>query len=198
MKPHFQRIIDTIEPLEDSIYGPKYRCALTLKDGTELPCAILQSKNKIVELAKRRIKEEQTGKGIIGGHDPYGQIVSVFVAGGNRINDYDVVDATPSRFAPPLSLLRQIHGETTMAWTGWVFEMNDGRLFSYGSSFSMEFFQLAEGYSFNDVAKVHNHSFLTCAGELRTLKQGEMLPDDYDRENLLRERVYFTCAIEIS
>jgi len=198
MKPHFQRIIDTVEPLEDSIYGAKYRCALTLKDGTELPCAILQSKSKLVDLAKRRIKEEQSGKGCIGGADPYGQIVSVFVTGGNRINDYDVVDAAPSRFAPPLALLKQIHGETTMAWTGWVFEMNDGRMFPYGSSFSMEFFQLPDGYSFSDIAKVHNHSFLSAAGELRTLEQGGMPPDDYDRDNLFHERVYFTCAIEDS
>jgi hypothetical protein len=198
MKPHFQRIIDTVEPLEDSIYGPRYRCALTLKDGTELPCAILQSKSKIVDLAKRRIKEEQSGKGRIGGADPYGQIVSVFVTGGNRINDYEVVDAVPSRFAPPLALLRQIHGETTMAWTGWVFEMSDGRLFPYGSSFSMEFFQLPHGYGFEDVVKVHNHSFLSRTGDLRTLQQGGMPPDDYDRENLFRERVYFTCAIEDS
>jgi hypothetical protein len=198
MKSHFQRIIDTVEPLEDSIYGPKYRCALTLKDGTELPCAILQSKNKIVDLAKRRIKEEQSGKGRIGGPDPYGQIVSVFVASGNRINDYDVVDAAPSRFAPPLALLKQIHGETTMAWTGWVFEMSDGRMFPYGSSFSMEFFQLPDGYSFDDVAKVHNHSFLSTAGELRTMVQGGMPPDDYDRGSLFRERIYFTCPIEDS
>ena len=198
MKPHFQRILDTVEPLEDSIYGPKYRCALTLKDGTELPCAILQSKSKIVDLAKRRFKEEQSWKRKLGGADSYGQIVSVFVTGGNRINDYDVVDAAPSRFAPPLALLRQIHGETTMAWTGWVFEMSDGRLFPYGSSFSMEFFQLPDGYSFDDVSKVHNHSFLSTSGELRTLEQGGMPPDDYDRTNLLRERVYFTCAIEDS
>jgi hypothetical protein len=98
------------------------------------------------------------------------------VASGNRINDYDVVDAAPSRFAPPLALLKQIHGETTMAWTGWVFEMRDGRMFPYGSSFSMKFFQLPDGYSFDDVAKVHNHSFLSTAGELLTLGQGGMPP----------------------
>lgn len=198
MAPHFQRIFDTVEPLEDSIYGPKYRCALTLKDGTALPCAILQSKSKIVELAKRRIREEQSGKGKLGGPDPYGQIVSVFATGGSRINDYDVVDAAPSRFAPPLALLRQILGETTMGWTGWVFEMSDGKLFPYESSFSMEFFQIPDGYTFDDVAKVHNHSFLSSAGEIRKLKQGGMPPDNYNREELFREKVYFTCAIEIS
>lgn len=196
MKPHFQHIIDSVEPLEDSIYGPKYRCSLILRDGTQLPCAVLQSKDKIVDLAKRRIKEELGGKGRLGCADPYGQIVSVFVTGGNRINDYDVVAATPSRFAPPASLLRQIHGETTMAWTGWVFEMGDGRLFPYGSSFTMEFFQLPDGYSFDDVVKVHNHSYLSTDGELRTLEQGGMPPDDYDRGKLFRERVFFSCAIE--
>jgi hypothetical protein len=196
MNPDFQRIIETVEPIKDDIYGPRYRCSLTLKDGTFLPCAVLLSKSKLVDLAKCRIKEEMNGKGRIGGPDPYGQIVSVFVAGGNRINDYDVASADVSRFAPPLSLLRQIHGETTMAWTGWVFEMTDGAMFSYGSSFSMEFFQIPEGYSFSDVVRVHNHSYVGKDGGLVNLEEGGMLPDEYDRKALLRERIYFNCAIE--
>lgn len=192
----FQDIVSSIEPIPDSIYGPRYRCALTLKDGTHMPCAVLQSKTKLVELAKRRIKEEMSGNGRIGGLDPYGQILSVFVAGGNRVNDYDVASADPSRYAPSLALLRQIHGETTMAWTGWVFEMSDGKLFAYGSSFTMEFFDLPDGYSFGDVVKVHNHSFLSADGALRSLEQGAMFPADYSPKNLFRERIYFTCNID--
>jgi hypothetical protein len=195
MTSPFEEIISNVEPLPDPIYGPRYRCQLTLKDGTLLPCAVLQSKSKVVELAKRRIKEELSGKGRIGGPDPYGQILSVFVAGGNRVNDYAVTSAIQSRFAPPLALLRQIHGETTMAWTGWVFEMKDGSLFSYGSSFNMEFFDLPNGYTFEDVIKVHNHSFVL-DGTLRTLKEGSVLPANYDRANLLRERQFFTCYID--
>lgn len=196
MNPHFQRIIDTVEPLQDAIYGPRYRCALTLTDGTKLPCVVLQSKAKLVELAKRRIKEEMGGKGKLISPDPYGDIVATFVTGGNTINDFDVADAAPSPFAPPLSLLEQIHGETVMAWTGWVFEMSDGRLFPYGSGFTMEFFHLPYGYRFEDVVKVHNHSFLSPTGELRSIEQFGSLPDDYDQESLFRERVYFTCAID--
>jgi hypothetical protein len=196
MNKHFQHIIETVEPFEDSSYGSRYRCSLTLKDGTYLPCTVLQSKQKLVELAKRRIKEEMGREGHLGGDDPYGRIVSSFVTRGNRINDDDVISATPSPFAIPLALLHQIHGETTMAWTGWVFEMSDGNMFSYGSSFSMEFFQLPDGYSFSDVIKVHNHSYVGKNGELLPLQQGGFLPDDYKDIFLLRERVYFTCAIE--
>lgn len=196
MDNRFKDIISNVEPIPDSIYGPRYRCALTLKDGTLIPCAVLASKAKLVELAKRRIKEEMSGKGRIGGPDPYGQILSTFVAGGNRLNDYDVASAIPSRYALPLALLHQIHGETTMAWTGWVFEMRDGKMFAYGSSFTMEFFDLPDGYTFGDVVKVHNHSFLSADGALRSLEQGAMLPTDYSPKNLFRERVYFTCNID--
>ncbi len=196
MNKHFQHIIETVEPFEDSFYSPRYRCSLTLKDGTYLPCAVIQSKQRLVELAKRRIKEEMDGKGRLGGVDPYGQIVSSFVTRGNRINDYDVISATTSPFAIPLALLHQIHSETTMAWTGWVFEMSDGSTFSYGSSFSMEFFQLPEGYLFDDVTKVHNHSYVGKNGKLLPLQQGGFFPDDYKDVPLLRERIYFTCAIE--
>jgi hypothetical protein len=48
-----------------------------------------------------------------------------------------------------------------MGWTGWVFEMKDASLFSYGSSSRMEFFQLPDDHEFTDVAKVHNHSFVS-------------------------------------
>ena len=82
-----------------------------------------------------------------------------------------------------------------MAWTGWVFEMKDGRLFSYGSGFNMEFLDLPNGYTFEDVIKVHNHSFVL-DGALRTLEEGRVLPSDYDRVNLLRERQFFTCYID--
>jgi hypothetical protein len=150
-----------------------------------------------VELAKRRIKEEMSGKGHLLALYRYGEIVSSFVSSGNRVNDYDVASADLSHYAPPLSLLKQIHGETTMAWTGWVFEMADGKMFSYGSGFSMEFFQLPESYSFSDVFRVHNHSYIGRNGELIRLEEGGLLPDEYDRERVLRERIFFNCAIDI-
>src|SRR2546422_11105494 len=104
MDNRFRDIISNVEPIPDSIYGPRYRCALTLKDGTLIPCAVLQSKAKLIELAKRRIKEEMSGKGQTGGSDPYGQILSTFVAGGDRLNDYDVASSSPSPYRPPLAL----------------------------------------------------------------------------------------------
>ena len=67
--------------------------------------------------------------------DPYGEILKTFVAGGNRVNDYDVASTRPSKYAIPSALLNQIRGETTMGWTGWVFEMKDGALFQYGSGY---------------------------------------------------------------
>ncbi|MBX3293692.1 MAG: hypothetical protein KF881_12470 [Acidobacteria bacterium] len=189
-------ITRTVEPINDSIYGPRYRCSLTLKDGTFLPCAVIQSRQRLVDLAKRRFKEELSGRGHLGGPDPYDQIVTVFVAGGNRVNDYDVASSSHSKYAIPLSLLRQIHGETTMGWTGWVFRMRDGRQFSYGSSFNTEFFQLPDGYEFSDVADVINHSFVNATGDIVSLREGESLPNSYRVENLFRERAYFTCAVD--
>jgi|SRR5579883_1071133 len=193
-----RRIIETVEPLPDPIYGPRYRCSLTLRDGTFLPCAVLQSKERLVALAKRRIKEEDTGKGALAGPDPYGQIVSVFVAQGERVSEYNVARAEPSRFAIPLSILNQIRGETTMGWTGWVFRMRNGALFSYGSSFSMEFFQLPEGYEFSDVAEVLNHSFVDDSGAVVPLTPHPAagFPSSYSTNTVFRERVYFRCAVD--
>src|SRR5262249_436290 len=134
-----KNITSAVEPIYDSIYGPRYRCSLTLKDGTFLPCAVIQSRRRLVDFAKRRIKEEMQGQGRIGGEDPYGQIISALFGSRNRINDYEVLSSAESIYAIPLPLRSLIKGETVMGWTCWVFRMTDGRLFSYGSSFSMEF-----------------------------------------------------------
>jgi hypothetical protein len=191
-----KNITSAVEPIYDSTYGPRYRCSLTLKDGTFLPSAVIQSRQRLVDLAKRRIKEEMQGQGRIGGEDPYGQIISTFVAKGNRINDYEVLSAAESIYAIPLPLQSLIEGETVKGWTCWVFRMTDGRLFSYGSSFSMEFFQLPDGYEFSDVEEVINHSYIDPNGILKSVDSGHFLSDDYNPGPMLRERVFFTCAVD--
>ena len=90
----FEKIRSSVEPIDDPFWGPRYPCSLVLKDDAVLPCAFLQSKQRLVALAKRRIEEEMTGKGVLGGADPFGQIVSSFVANGNRVNDYDIRSAS--------------------------------------------------------------------------------------------------------
>lgn len=188
--------IKKLESSEDSTYGVSYRGAAILKDGTEIPCLTFTSKEKTINLAKRRIKEELSGQGYLGGNDPYGQIVSVFVATGNKVNDYDIAKVTVSKYAIPNSLRLKIHGETFMGWTGWVFEMNDGKLFQFGSSFSFDYFDMPKGYSFDDVKEVHNHSYLNNTGKLCKLYQGSLPPEEYNRKNVFREKIYFECAVD--
>jgi len=185
-----------VQPWTDSIYGDGYRCSAYLKDGTFLPCVVLRKSGATVELALRRFEDERRGKGIFrsNGADAYRSIVRTFVVGGNRVNSYDLETVESSRFAIPLSLLRQIEGETTMGWTGFVFEMNDGRHFAYGTSFSLEFFNLPDGYEFTDVARVHNHSYVTPTGDLGSLARGMSLQaTDYESSNVLREKPFFVC-----
>jgi hypothetical protein len=191
-----KRIVGDVEPMRDDIYGPQYRCSLTLEDGTFLPCALLQSRERLVDLAKRRIREEMERKGVFAGRDPYGQIVEGFVANGNRVNDYDVASAAPSRFAIPLSLLSRIHGESTMGWTGWVFRMRDGRAFSYGTTFSTEFFHLPDGYDFSDVDEVINHSVVSEEGVITGLQRGGVPPAWSFSSATFRERTFFSCAVD--
>ena len=74
--------------------------------------------------------------------------------------------------------------------------MNDGRLFSYGTTFLMEFFQLPDGYSFSDVNEVINHTFVDSKGALATLSRGAMLPEAYRVDSIFRERIFFSCAVD--
>jgi hypothetical protein len=186
-----------VESWPDAFYGDGYRCSAYLTDGTFIPCVMLRKSEPLVELAIRRFDEEKKGKGVFcsfSSGSAYERIVKSFVASGNKVNEYDIDRVEQCRFAIPLALKRKIEGETTMAWTGFVFEMIDGKLFSYGTSFGMEFFNLPDGYRFEDVIAVHNHSYVSSAGKLSSLVQGmSAQPSDYDSALVLRERPYFVC-----
>ena len=141
------------EPFPDTNYGDGYRCSAYLKDGTFLPCVIIRKNQKYIELACRRIKEEMKGKSIFANKkEGYREIIKTFVTSGNIVNDYDIESVEKSNFAIPLSLLSKIEGETVMSWTGFVFEMHDGMLFSYDTTFQVEFFDLV--WRYGDAFKV--------------------------------------------
>ena len=74
--------------------------------------------------------------------------------------------------------------------------MRDGQLFPYGSSSSMEFFQLPEGYEFSDVVEVINHSYLDANGSVASLECGAVLPTGYSPDSVLRERVFFVSGVD--
>jgi hypothetical protein len=159
---------------------------------------MLRRSAPVTALALRRFEEEKRGKGMFRStSSAYEEIVQTFVATGNRINAYDLARVQPSRFAIPLSLLKQVQGETTMGWTGFVFEMGDGRLIPFGTTFLAEFFNIPEPYSFKDVVAVHNHSYVSATGELRRLSEGmSEQPADYDPSSVNRERPYFVCYFD--
>ena len=183
------------EPINDTAYGPGYRCSVFLRDGTFLPCVILRSKEPITALALRRFEEEKKGQGFFRSNSKaYENIVQHFVTSGNRLNSYEIAKIEPSRYSIPLSLLNQIQGETTMSWTGFVLEMPGSKYVAFGTTFSAEFFDIPNEYSFGDVVAVHNHSYVSPSGELKSLRQGFMdAPSDYDRSAVNRDKPYFEC-----
>jgi hypothetical protein len=187
-----------VEPIRDSIYGNGYRCSVHLTDGTYLPCVILRNGGPVTDLALRRFEEEKKGKGIFRNNDAYKRIVAHFLTSGNRVNAYDIERVEPSRFAIPLRLLSQIHGETTMSWTAFVLEMRDGMKLAFGTTFLFEFFNLPQPYTYNDVVAVHNHAYVSKTGELMQLRHGfTEQPTDYDRAAVHREMPYFVCYADV-
>ena len=192
------KFLKDAEAFPDSSYGDGYRCSAYLKDGVFLPCVIIRRNEKYIELACQRFEEEKKGKGVFHRNtDGYREIVKNFVTSGNRINDYDIESVEKSQFAIPITLLDKIEGETVMSWTGFVFEMKDGKLFSFGASFQVEFFSLPKGYSFEDVSKVHNHSYVNNSGKIISIERGiHDFNEDYDHSAVYRERPYFTCFID--
>lgn len=190
---------DNVDPVDDNAYGVGYRASVYLTDGTFLPCVIFRNSKTIVNLAIRRFKEEQSGNGIFNRASGlgYADIVKSFVTKGNCINDYDIERVEKSSYAFPLTIQQQIHGETTMGWTGFAAKMKDGKYFGFGTSFHWEFFQMPEGYSVDDIDEIINHSYVLNTGELRShqvpfFKQ----PEDYKDAVVFRERPFFECYLD--
>jgi len=174
-----------IEPLEDRIFGKRYRAAARLLDETYLPCVVFQSRLLTVDLAIRRFDELRS--------DPsqYRMVVESFVSKGSHAADYEIKAIEPSPFAWPLEFLKKIHGETVMSWTAFVVEMKDGVMFSFGTTFSFEFFELPEGYAYTDIARIHS-------GMLHSQEQG-LIPFSTNSMNgirIYREKPFFTCFLD--
>ena len=175
-------VTHNIEPLKDQIYGNRYRVAAHLNDGTYLPCVILQSRQAQVKLALRRFKEDSSN---------YESIVETFVTGGSHVADHQLKDIEDSPFAWPLELLKTIHGETTMGWTAFVAEMKDGAMYSYGTSFNSEFFDLPVGYSHSDIARIHSGMAYSKTTGLVVFSMKSV-----QETHPLRERPFFTCYLQ--
>jgi|SRR5689334_1452168 len=148
MKPSdvIRFLTQNVEPLSHPIYGDQYRAAVRLTDGTYLPCVLFRSARAEVELAVRRFKEVRWKR------SEYKKTVKIFVTGGSRVAGYDISTIEVSPFAWPISLLKTIRGETTMGWTAFVVEMDDGTMHSFGTAFRMEFFDLPEGYTYRNIS----------------------------------------------
>ena len=190
---------DNIQPLNNSIYGVSYRAAVHLTDGTYLPCVLFRNPRNKVNLAIKRFKEEQQGKGIFGisKGNGYYNIVKNFVTNGNSINYYDIEKVEKSPFAFPSEILSKIQGETTMGWTGFSVKMKDGKYFSFGTRLFFKFFQIPDNYSIEDIAEIINHSYVSENGELKFLREDfTSYPDDYKISNVYREKIFFECFID--
>lgn len=168
---------ENVEPLPDSICGNRYRAAVFLKDGTYLPCVVFESKRRQVELAMKRFEEVRNQK------KHYRMIVESFVTDRSSVAPFDISKVEISPFAIPLSKLKNIRGESSMGWTEFLVEMNDGRRFAYGTTFSIEFFELPDGYKVDDIKSIHGVSDLEERPRNATL-------------NYYREKPFFTCYLD--
>lgn len=165
-----------VEPLEDKFRGRGYRASAYLIDGTYLPCVVFRSPGPLVDMALRRFDREHYEGGATG----YVNAVTNFVTRGNCINFFNIARLETSAHFFPANIMRQIQGETSMGWTAFVARMKDGKLFSFGTGFNFEFFDMPTGYSGHDVVEIINHSYVDVNGELKGLRgtgrSGEYLP----------------------
>ncbi len=190
---------ENIEPLTDNIYGNRYRASVYLVDGTYLPCVIFQNSENLTQLALKRFEDERNRKTLFGPNPhEYKEIVKHFVTSGNRINEFDIAKVEISKYAFPVDILKQIKGETTMGWTGFSAKMKDGKYVGFGTSFLMEFFELPDNYTADDIVEIINHSYVLPDGTLceHKLPFFANLNDNYKTAVINKSRPFFECYLE--
>ena len=180
---------ESIIPFENNMYGKGFKSSVYLTDGTYLPCVIFYNSAKIISLSIKSFKAEKS-------ISSYNKIKS-FVAKGNRLNAYDISKIEKSKFTFPTSIHRQIQGETSMGWTGFVVKMKDGKSFSFGTSLFSDFFHMPDNYSGDDAQEIVNHSYISKKGDICSLKsQMSYEENEYYELNVFRERTFFECFID--
>ena len=165
-------IIASAGTLDGGEEGPIYRCSARLVDGLLLPCVVVKQAKPQIKMAIRQFKAVKKGLWT-GEGDAYRQVVGHFTTQNSQISEHNVVEVVPSPYAMPLSLLKETRGETQPGWSAWVFEMRDGTLFNYATAFERIFMSTPEGYGFDDVVRVHPHSFVRKDGELALVRRHE-------------------------
>jgi len=69
--------------------------------------------------------------------------------------------------------------------------MKDGKRFSYGTTFALEFFDLPEGYSHRDIKEIHSGMVHLDSDGMRPFTV-----DRHEQVKCLREKPYFSCYLQ--
>jgi len=180
------------------MYGPGYRAAVTLVDGTYLPCAIFYNADKVVAHAIGRFKEVQSNKALYSkasGFD-YEAVVKTYIAGGNKLKKYSIAAIEKSRFALPVNVLKLIRGETSMGWTAFVAKFKDGRSLGFGTSWNVEFFDLPEDYNADDIVDIVNNSYQLNTGEIVGHRELNRPAKKEELASIKTDRLFFECYLD--
>jgi hypothetical protein len=149
---------ERVPPARDEIFGPNYRAAVYLTDGTFLPCVCFRNPDRTVDLAIRRFDQTRDDPSLHKSVN-YRSIVKSFTTSSNRLSPWDIARVETSRFAIPAPLRDRIHsaGETRMSWISFVGKMHDGTEHWFASAFHVEFFEMPIGYSGDGLVDVFPH-----------------------------------------
>ena len=168
-----------VEPTPDLCERNAFRCSAYFKDGLYLPCVLVREANAQVRLAIERFEESRTS----GITDPlnlkpgfYPSVVRSFIASGNRVDIWDIERVESSPFAIPADRMAEIKGETSMSWTAFAGVMDDGNEFSFGATWSRDFFNMPSGYTADRIKKI--------------------IPHRNETQPVYREKPCFECLVE--
>ena len=156
-----------------------------------MPCVVFRNSKAVERANNELLKYEQISRIEHFKRSSGGQYKR-FTPRRNYINNHDIVNVEKSKYAFPVSIVKQIKNETCMGWTAFAAKMKDGRYFGFGTASGTEFFQMPENYCVEDIDTIINNSYVLKKGELRSYAQ----LDDYNDSVCYRECPFFECYID--
>lgn len=185
-----------VEPVSNTLYGDEYCAAVTLNDGTFLPCVVFRHQRKAIELIYQALHKKHYG---IIDKRPYDTefiqkgIIRRELVSENIVKfDSDVVKVEKCKYAMPEKVLREMNCTPTHYFLA---RFKDGSYenFRWGEGL---FYEEPASNRLEDIVEIFNSKLMLENREIITLKN---LMDWKNNETWLKKihitKPYFVCYI---
>jgi len=154
-----------IEPLTKKSYGSGYMASVTMADRTFFPCVIFhiytlqeiidgvrEHREYVTEEMKKKYNKEFVPQKTV--EEMAAEKISKYKS--DPIKLADIIKVEKSRFAFPPAIIEKVCCGGKMCGADFVAKMKDGKYFGFHTVFTVNFFEMPDGYCGEDIIEIIN------------------------------------------